>query len=50
ARAAGTALARNPIHLVIPCHRVVPAAGGVGQYGGGSETKRRLLELEGVEL
>ncbi|MGI8632473.1 MAG: methylated-DNA--[protein]-cysteine S-methyltransferase [Solirubrobacterales bacterium] len=50
ARAAGTALARNPIPLVIPCHRVVPAAGGVGQYGGGSETKRRLLELEGVEL
>ena len=48
ARAVGNAVASNPAVVVIPCHRVVPAAGGVGQYsaGGGPETKRRLLEKE----
>lgn len=47
-RAAATACARNPIPLVVPCHRVVPAAGGIGNYGGGVPRKARLLELEGV--
>ena len=46
-RAAATACARNPIPIVVPCHRVVPAAGGIGAYGGGPERKRALLELEG---
>jgi methylated-DNA-[protein]-cysteine S-methyltransferase len=48
ARAAGIACSRNPFPLLIPCHRVVPAAGGPGRYsgGGGVETKVRLWQLE----
>jgi methylated-DNA-[protein]-cysteine S-methyltransferase len=47
ARAAGQAMARNRIPLIIPCHRVVAAGGGLGGFGGGLELKRALLELEG---
>ncbi len=47
-RAAGTACGRNPIPLVIPCHRVLRSGGGLGGYGGGLEMKRGLLELEGA--
>jgi methylated-DNA-[protein]-cysteine S-methyltransferase len=47
ARAVGTACARNPVPLVVPCHRVVPGSGGIGSYGGGRERKERLLKLEG---
>jgi len=47
ARDVGVLMARNPIPLIVPCHRVV-AADGLGGYGGGLELKRRLLELEGV--
>jgi methylated-DNA-[protein]-cysteine S-methyltransferase len=47
-RAAATACARNPIPIVVPCHRVLPAGGGIGEYGGGPERKRALLELEGA--
>jgi methylated-DNA-[protein]-cysteine S-methyltransferase len=50
ARAAGQAMARNPVPLIVPCHRVVASSGGLGGYGGGLELKRALLELEGVEL
>lgn len=50
ARAAGTALARNPIPVIVPCHRVVPADHRVGMYGGGPWRKRFLLELEGAEV
>ncbi len=49
ARAAGNALARNPIPIVVPCHRVLRGGGGVGGYAGGSERKRTLLALEGYE-
>ncbi len=45
-RAVGTACATNPLPLVVPCHRVVRSDGTIGQYGGGSEVKRALLELE----
>ena len=48
ARAVGTACGKNPVPLVIPCHRVVPAGGGVGNYGLGPERKRKLLECEGA--
>jgi len=48
ARAAGNALGANPIPIVIPCHRVLHAGGGLGGYGGGLERKRWLLELEGA--
>lgn len=48
ARAVGTTMARNPVPIVIPCHRVLPGSGGVGSYGGGPGRKRALLELEGA--
>lgn len=48
ARAIGNALGANPIPVVVPCHRVLPAGGAVGGYGGGPERKRILLQLEGV--
>jgi methylated-DNA-[protein]-cysteine S-methyltransferase len=46
-RAAATACARNPVPILVPCHRVLPSSGGIGQYGGGVARKRTLLELEG---
>ncbi len=49
-RAVGTALARNPVPFLLPCHRVVPASGGVGNYAFGSPMKRALLEREGVPV
>jgi O-6-methylguanine DNA methyltransferase len=48
ARAVGGSNHRNPIPLVIPCHRVVSADGSLGGFGGGVDLKRRLLELEGA--
>ena len=46
-RAAGTALGANPLPIVVPCHRIVRAGKDPGNYGGGPELKRWLLELEG---
>jgi O-6-methylguanine DNA methyltransferase len=49
-RAVGTALAHNPVPLLIPCHRVVRSDGHLGQYSlGGNEAKRTVLAAEGVE-
>lgn len=50
ARAAGNALHINPIPIVVPCHRIVPASGGIGKYGGGEERKAFLLDLEGAVI
>jgi methylated-DNA-[protein]-cysteine S-methyltransferase len=47
-RAAGNALGRNPIPIVIPCHRILRTGGALGGYGGGLERKQQLLELEGA--
>ncbi|HYU62085.1 MAG TPA: methylated-DNA--[protein]-cysteine S-methyltransferase, partial [Solirubrobacterales bacterium] len=47
-RAAGSACGSNPMPLVVPCHRVVPSGGGVGNYGGGVDVKKYLLRLEGA--
>jgi methylated-DNA-[protein]-cysteine S-methyltransferase len=47
-RAAATACARNPVPIVVPCHRVLPVSGGIGAYGGGEQRERELLELEGA--
>jgi methylated-DNA-[protein]-cysteine S-methyltransferase len=47
-RAAGTALGSNPLPIVVPCHRVLHAGGGLGGYTGGLEIKRKLLAIEGV--
>lgn len=46
ARAAGSACATNPLPIVVPCHRVVPASGGLGSYRGGTAAKQMLLEHE----
>lgn len=45
-RAVGQALARNPLPIVIPCHRVVGSKGSLGGFSGGLDMKRRLLDLE----
>ena len=58
ARAVGGAVGRNPVGLLIPCHRVIAGDGSLGGYGGEwfgrretmLEVKRTLLELEGIEL
>jgi methylated-DNA-[protein]-cysteine S-methyltransferase len=47
ARAVGNALGSNPIPIVVPCHRVLHADGGLGGYSGGLDRKRYLLALEG---
>lgn len=49
ARAVGTANAKNPLPIIIPCHRVV-ASSGLGGYGGGLTMKKRLLNIEGCSL
>ena len=46
ARAVGTACNRNPVPVIVPCHRVVGAGGKLVGFGGGLDRKRRLLELE----
>ncbi len=50
ARAVGRAMARNPVALLYPCHRVVDATGALHQYAYGVELKARLLELEGYRV
>ena len=50
ARAVGGAVGRNPISLIVPCHRVVGANGSLTGYAGGIERKKKLLELEGADL
>jgi methylated-DNA-[protein]-cysteine S-methyltransferase len=47
-RAAGAATGRNPLTIVVPCHRIVGSDGALTGYAGGLERKRRLLELEGA--
>ena len=52
ARAVGQAMGKNPVPIIIPCHRVLAAGGKIGGFSahGGPGTKRRLLTLEGVHL
>ena len=47
-QAVGGAVGRNPIALLIPCHRVLGAGGALTGFGGGMDAKRFLLELEGI--
>jgi methylated-DNA-[protein]-cysteine S-methyltransferase len=49
-RAVGSALGRNPVPILIPCHRVTRSDGAVGNYGGGPDMKEDLLRLENVNL
>jgi len=48
ARAVGSAVGRNPLSIVVPCHRVVAADGGLNGYAGGLDNKEKLLRLEGA--
>ncbi len=50
ARAVGTVMNRNPIPIVLPCHRVIGANGSLTGYGGGLDVKEHLLRLEGALL
>lgn len=50
AQAVGGAVGRNPISIIIPCHRVIGAGGNLTGYGGGIDRKIRLLELEGCDI
>lgn len=50
AQAVGGAVGRNPISLIIPCHRVVGSSGSLTGYASGIGNKRRLLEMEGADL
>jgi methylated-DNA-[protein]-cysteine S-methyltransferase len=49
-RAVGLANGKNPVSIVVPCHRVVGANGSLTGYGGGMERKHALLELEGADV
>lgn len=49
-RAVGTAIGANPLAILVPCHRIVPAQGGVGRYHWGSHRKLALLRAEGIDL
>src|SRR3954451_4485292 len=50
ARAVGTVMNRNPIPIILPCHRIVGASGALTGYAGGLDIKRHLLQLEGAML
>ncbi len=49
-REVGAALGRNPLAIVLPCHRVIGSDGSLVGFGGGLERKRRLLDLEAPQL
>jgi methylated-DNA-[protein]-cysteine S-methyltransferase len=49
-RAVGSANGKNPLPIIIPCHRVIAADGTIGGYSGGLAIKKRLLDLEGFKL
>jgi len=49
-RAAGTALSKNPIFLIIPCHRVIKSDGSIGGFSSGIDLKKKLLRLEGIKI
>lgn len=50
ARAVGNALGRNPIPIIIPCHRIIASGGALGGFTGGLTVKRKLLAVEGIEI
>lgn len=49
-RAVGTANGRNPICIIVPCHRVIAADGTLGGYSGGIEFKKKLLAIEEIKI
>lgn len=49
-RAVGNALGRNPVAIVVPCHRVIASGGKLGGYTGGLDIKKTLMRIEGIEI
>ena len=49
-RAVGTVMSKNPLPIVIPCHRVISASGKIGGYTGGLHKKRLLMTIEGISV
>jgi methylated-DNA-[protein]-cysteine S-methyltransferase len=43
-------MARNPVPIIVPCHRVIRSDGSLGGFGGGLELKRRMLQLESLRV
>jgi len=50
ARAVGNAIGKNPVMLIVPCHRIIKGDGSMGGFGSGPELKKKLLALEGIEF
>ena len=50
ARAVGSANGKNPMPIIVPCHRVIASSGRLGGYAGGVDIKRKLLEIEGIRI
>lgn len=49
-RAVGGAVGANPVSVLVPCHRILPKGGGIGNYGWGANLKQKILEIEGVRV
>lgn len=49
-QAVGTAIGKNPFLIIVPCHRVIKADGSLGGFAYGSQIKRKLLEIEGIDF
>jgi len=49
-RAAGNAMGKNPVMIIVPCHRVIKSDGSYGGFSAGTDLKKKLLELEGINL
>ena len=47
-RAAGNALGKNPVIIIVPCHRIIKSDGSLGGFSAGSELKKKLLSIEGI--
>jgi methylated-DNA-[protein]-cysteine S-methyltransferase len=49
-RAAGNALGRNPLIIIVPCHRIIKSSGEIGGFSCGAELKKKFLDIEGIRI